>query len=90
MGKTIAGKLSAEGVRVAIVVARFNELVTRRLLEGALDTLRRHGADEEAIDIAWTPGSFEIPVVAKRFAEAGRHDVVIALGALLRGATPRQ
>ena len=82
------GLLNASGLRVGIVVARFNELVTQQLLRGAEDALLRHGADGGAIDIAWVPGSFEIPVVAQQMARSGRYDAVICLGALIRGATP--
>jgi 6,7-dimethyl-8-ribityllumazine synthase len=79
------GRLEASGLRVAIVVSRFNELVSRQLLEGARDSLRRHGGDEPAV--AWVPGAFEIPLVAHRLASSGRYDAVICLGAVIRGAT---
>jgi 6,7-dimethyl-8-ribityllumazine synthase len=82
------GQMSAAGVRVGIVVARFNELVTQQLLRGAEDALLRHGADAATIEIAWVPGSFEIPVVAQQMARSGRFDAVVCLGALIRGATP--
>jgi 6,7-dimethyl-8-ribityllumazine synthase len=88
MTNVYQGRLNAEGVRVGIVVARFNELVTRQLLNGAEDALLRHGVGETAIDVAWVPGSFEIPVVAQKMAGSGRYDVVVCLGALIRGATP--
>jgi 6,7-dimethyl-8-ribityllumazine synthase len=88
MANVYEGRLNAEGVRVGIVVARFNELITRQLLGGAEDALIRHGADGAAIDVAWVPGSFEIPVVAQRLAATGRYDALICLGALIRGATP--
>lgn len=88
MANVYQGRLNAEGLRVGIVVARFNELVTRALLQGAEDALLRHGADLSAVDIAWVPGSFEIPVVAQKMAGSGRYDAVICLGALIRGATP--
>jgi len=81
-------KLDAAGMRFGIVVARFNELVTQQLLKGALDALARHGADPAAVTVAWVPGSFEIPVVAQRMAASGKVDAVVALGALIRGATP--
>ncbi len=84
----LEGQLTAQGLRFAIVVSRFNSLVTTRLLDGALDALRRHGADEEAITVAWTPGSFELPLVAQKFAESGRYDAVICLGCIIRGDTP--
>ncbi len=85
---TYEGKLLAEGLRFGIVASRFNELIVRRLLGGALDTLTRHGASEEQIDVAWVPGSFELPVAAQRMAQSGRYDAVICLGAVIRGATP--
>lgn len=86
--KTIEGNFLAAGRRFGIVVSRFNEFITGRLLEGALDSLRRHGVKEEDIEVAWTPGTFEIPIVAKTMAEAGRFDAIICLGAVIRGATP--
>jgi len=85
---TYEGKLLAEGFRFGIVVSRFNELITRRLLSGALDALRRHGADEGKVDVAWAPGSFEVPMVAQRLAGSGRYDAVICLAAVIRGDTP--
>lgn len=84
---TYEGQLNGTGLRVAIVVARFNEFITKQLLEGALSALTRHGVDEASISVAWVPGSFEIPVTAKRFAESGEVDAVICLGAVIRGAT---
>jgi len=88
MAKTYEGKLLAEGLKFGIVVSRFNEFITRKLLDGALDALGRHGANDAEIAIAWVPGTFEIPVVAQRMASSGKHDAVICLGALIRGATP--
>ena len=88
MGKVFEGVLEGKGRKFAIVVSRFNEAVSVRLLDGALDCLKRHGTDEAAIDIAWVPGSFEIPLAARRLAEAGAYDAVICLGALIRGSTP--
>ncbi len=88
MPNVFEGKLSAQGLRFAIVVSRFNELITSKLLSGALDSLVRHGAEESAIAVAWVPGTFEIPIVAQKFAASGRFDAVICLGALIRGATP--
>ena len=88
MSTTYEGKLLADGFRFAIVASRFNELITKRLLGGALDALKRHGADEEKIDVAWVPGGFELPLVAGKLAESGRYDAVICLGAIIRGATP--
>jgi len=82
------GDFNGQGRRVAIVIARFNEAIGRRLLDGALDGLRRHGVADEAIAVAWVPGAFEIPLVARRLAASGRHDAVICLGAVIRGATP--
>lgn len=87
MGKVFEGKLLAEGARFALVVGRFNEFITSKLLGGALDALQRHGAITENIDIAWVPGAFEIPLVAQKVA-AGDYDAVICLGAVIRGATP--
>ena len=81
------GELSGRGRRFAVVVARFNDVVTSRLLEGALAALRRHGVPDDDVDVAWTPGAFEIPLVAKRLAESGGFDAVIALGAVVRGET---
>lgn len=86
--KVLEGKLSAQGLKFAIIVSRFNSLVTQRLLDGAMDALRRHGADENSITIAWTPGSFELPLVAKKFAQTGKYDAVICLGCIIRGDTP--
>jgi len=86
--KTIEGNLLAAGGRFALVVSRFNELITSRLLEGALDIFRRHGAREEDIEVVWSPGTFEIPLVAKTLAESGRFDAVVCLGAVIRGGTP--
>ena len=86
--KTYEGRLVSEGLRFGIVVSRFNELITSRLLSGALDALRRHGASDDDIEIAWVPGAFEIPLVALKMAECGRFDAVIALGAVIRGQTP--
>lgn len=80
------GQLTAAGVRFGIVVARFNELVTKELLHGAEDAVHRHGGDG-TVDVAWVPGAFEIPVVAQHMAQSGRYDAVICLGALIRGAT---
>ena len=88
MTRTLAGRMNGDGMRIGLVVGRFNEFVTNPLLDGALDTLRRHGVAEERIDVAWTPGSFEIPLVARRMAESGAYDAVICLGAVIRGATP--
>src|SRR5438874_180301 len=88
MANTITGQMSASDLRCGIVVSRFNELVTRPLLLGAEETLVRHGADPAAIDVAWVPGAYEIPVAARAMAQSGRYDAVLCLGALIRGATP--
>jgi len=88
MPNVTQGELNASGKRFAIVVSRFNEFITSKLLDGALDCLTRHGASDEAITVCWVPGSFEIPVVARRLARSGKHQAVICLGAVIRGATP--
>ena len=87
MPNEMKGNLNGEGLRVAVVVARFNEVVTRLLLTGALETLGRHGVLDGDISVAWVPGSFELPMVAKTFAQTGRYDAVICLGAVIRGET---
>lgn len=88
MAKVYEGKLLAEGLKFGIVVSRFNEFVTKRLLEGALDALGRHGAKEEEIAVIRVPGTFEVPLAAQKMASSGKYDAVICLGALIRGATP--
>lgn len=85
---TYEGKLVAEGLKFGIVAARFNEFITGKLVGGALDALRRHGASENDIEIAWVPGAYEIPLVALKMAESKKYDAVICLGAVIRGATP--
>ena len=85
---TYEGHLVATGLRFAIVVSRFNEFISTRLLDGALDALKRHDADMESVDVAWVPGSFEIPLVASRLAASGNYDAIICLGAVIRGSTP--
>lgn len=85
---TREGQFEASGLRFAIVVSRYNEFVTSRLLAGALDVLTKAGADEKAVEIARVPGAFEIPLVARRLARSGRFDAVICLGAVIRGETP--
>lgn len=85
--KTYEGTLIASDLRFAIIVSRFNNFIGDRLLEGALDTLRRHGADEDGIAVAKVPGAFEIPIVAQEMANSGEYDAVICLGAVIRGAT---
>ncbi len=88
MAKRYVGKLVGEGLKFGVVVSRFNEFITSKLLDGAQDTLARHGVRAEDIDVAWTPGSFEIPLIAKKMAESGRYDAIICLGAVIRGGTP--
>ena len=88
MAKVHEGKLSATGRNFAIVVSRFNDLVTTRLLDGALDCLARHGGDRESVEVAWVPGAFELPIAAQKLAATGRFDVVICLGAVVRSSTP--
>ena len=85
--KTFEGKLVSEDIKVGIIVARFNEFITSKLLSGALDTLTRHEVKEENIQVAWVPGAFEIPLIASKMAESGRYDAVICLGAVIRGST---
>ncbi len=88
MPRTIEGRLDATGKHFAIIISRFNSLVTKELLDGALDCLARHGADTEKIDIIWVPGSFEIPLAARTLLQKGGYDGLIALGCVLRGTTP--
>lgn len=88
MGKHYQGALLGEGLKFMLVVARFNEFISVRLLEGAQDALLRHGVKEDDIEVAWTPGSFEIPLIAKKMAQSGKYDAVICLGAVIRGGTP--
>ena len=83
----IEGKMTQDGIKVGIVVARFNEFITSKLLGGAKDGLVRHDVPEENIDVAWVPGAFEIPLIAKKMAKSGKYDAVICLGAVIRGAT---
>jgi len=86
--KTFEGQLVAQQYKFGIVVSRFNEFISKNLLTGALDSLKRHGAAEENIEVAWVPGSFEIPLVAHRMASSKNYDAVICLGAVIRGNTP--
>ncbi|MFH0965853.1 MAG: 6,7-dimethyl-8-ribityllumazine synthase [Planctomycetota bacterium] len=88
MGKVIEGKLDARGLKFALVVSRYNDFITNRLLAGAKDILVRHGAEEEDIDVAHVPGSFEIPQVATKLAASRKYSAVICLGAVIRGQTP--
>ena len=85
--KIYEGKLVSEGVKVGIVVARFNEFIVSKLISGARDGLVRHNVEDDDITLAWVPGAFEIPVMAKKMAESGKYDAVICLGAVIRGAT---
>ena len=87
MARVIEGKLDARGLRFGIIVSRFNTVVTERLLEGALDALKRHGAVEESIDVLRVPGCFEIPLFARKMASSGKYDALICLGAVVRGET---
>lgn len=84
---TFEGKIVSKDIKVAIVASRFNEFITAKLLTGAMDGLVRHDVREEDVDVAWVPGAFEIPLIAKKLAECGRYDAVICLGAVIRGAT---
>jgi 6,7-dimethyl-8-ribityllumazine synthase len=86
--RTLEGKLTGEGLKFALVVSRFNSFITERLLEGALDCLRRQGAAEDDLLVVRVPGAWEIPVAAKRLAQARKHDAVVCLGAVIRGSTP--
>ncbi len=88
MGAVYEGKLDGSGLRVGVVVSRFNNLITERLLEGALDRLRRSNVADDAIDVCRVPGAFEVPKAAKVMAETGRYDGIVALSAVIRGATP--
>ncbi len=88
MGKSFEGVLLGKGLKFGLVIARFNDFITGKLLEGAQDALLRHGVGDDDVDIAWTPGSFEIPPVAMKLAKTGRYDAVICLGAVIRGGTP--
>ncbi len=86
--RVLEGNLIGTGIKIGIVVARFNEFITGKLLSGAIDALKRHGVSESDIDVAWLPGAFEIPLVAKKMAESTKYHAVITLGAVIRGATP--
>ncbi|MBF8266053.1 MAG: 6,7-dimethyl-8-ribityllumazine synthase [Dehalococcoidia bacterium] len=88
MGQKFEGLLLGQGLKIGIVVSRFNEFITGKLLEGAQDGLQRHGVMEANIDVAWTPGSFEIPLIVKKMAQTGKYDAVIGLGTVIRGGTP--
>jgi 6,7-dimethyl-8-ribityllumazine synthase len=88
MTKTFEGNLVGTGLKVAIVVSRFNEFITSKLLGGAEDALKRHGVEEADVSVTWVPGAFEIPMIAKKLARTGNYDAVITLGTVIRGATP--
>lgn len=87
MAHTFEGNLIGTDLKIGIVVGRFNEFITTKLLSGALDALKRHGVDDDDIDVAWVPGAFEIPLVAKKLADSKKYDAVLTLGAVIRGAT---
>ena len=87
MPRELQGSLEGDGLKIGIVVARFNEFVTAKLLAGALAALAEHGVQDGHITVAWVPGSFEIPVIARKMAESGRHDAVVSLGAVIKGET---
>jgi len=88
MPRTFEGRISAEGFSFAIVVSRFNDFISSKLVEGAIDALKRHGMDSEKLTLVKVPGAFEIPMTAKRLATSGKYDAVICLGAVIRGGTP--
>ena len=88
MGKLFEGMLLGEGLKIGVVASRFNEFITRKLLDGAQDALLRHGVAADNIDVAWVPGAFEIPLVAQKLAQTKKYDAVVCVGAVVRGATP--
>jgi len=88
MARVVEGALQAKGIRFGIVVSRYNDFINKRLLDGALDGLARHGAEEGMVTVVRVPGSFEIPLMAKKLAGSGKYDAIICLGAVIRGATP--
>ena len=88
MAKQYEGMLLGKGLKIGVVISRFNEVITTRLLDGARDGLLRHGVAEQDIDVAWTPGAMEIPLVAKRMAQVGKYNAIICLGCVIRGGTP--
>jgi 6,7-dimethyl-8-ribityllumazine synthase len=88
MAKVYEGHLVSEGLKYGIVVGRFNEFITSKLLGGALDALKRHGVNDDEVDVAWVPGAFEISLIAQKMAESGKYDAVITLGTVIRGSTP--
>ncbi len=85
--KVFEGNVVSENIKIGIVAARFNEFITSKLVGGALDGLKRHGVDENNIDVAWVPGAFEIPLIAKKMAASGKYDAIICVGAVIRGST---
>ncbi|WP_102691955.1 6,7-dimethyl-8-ribityllumazine synthase [Rummeliibacillus pycnus] len=87
MAKTFEAQLIGTGLKIGIVVGRFNEFLTAKLLSGAMDGLKRHGVSEDDVDIAWVPGAFEVPFIAKKMAETKKYDAIIGLGTVIRGAT---
>jgi 6,7-dimethyl-8-ribityllumazine synthase len=88
MGKVVKADLIAKGKKFGIIVSRFNEFLSSKLLDGAIDALKQHGVQDNSIDVAWVPGSFEIPMAAQRMAKSKRYDAIICVGAVIRGATP--
>ncbi len=88
MPNVYEGHLNGTGLKFGIIVSRFNSFITTKLLDGALDAIKRHGGDLEQVDVVWVPGAFEIPGIAKQLAESGRYDAIICIGAVIRGATP--
>jgi 6,7-dimethyl-8-ribityllumazine synthase len=88
MGKVFEGHLVGTGLKIGIVVGRFNEFITSKLLGGAQDALKRHGVNEEDVDVAWVPGAFEVPFIAQKMAKSEKYDAVITLGTVIRGSTP--
>jgi 6,7-dimethyl-8-ribityllumazine synthase len=88
MSKSFEGMLIGKGLKFGLVISRFNEFISKKLLEGAQDALHRHGVNDEDVDIAWTPGSLEIPLVALKLAQTKRYDAIVCLGAVIRGGTP--
>jgi 6,7-dimethyl-8-ribityllumazine synthase len=88
MVKVYEGYLVSDKLRYGIVVGRFNEFISSKLLGGALDALKRHGATDEEVEVAWVPGAFEIPMIAQKMAQSGKYDAIITLGAVIRGSTP--
>ena len=88
MGKIFEGSLLGQGLKVGIVISRFNDFISKSLLDGSIDAFKRHGVSEGDVDIAWVPGAFEIPYIAKKMAETKNYDAIVALGAVIRGSTP--